>query len=143
MPGEKMECKYPLKEVSQHLQYGDIYLSNFKIFFKPNGVKVEDCQRYVIPYGYISKLQENSNSEKTSGTITVTCKDERSLKFKLEGSAAVFINCLKIMQKHSQQAKLEYLFCSQWQSTTMLNWRLVKRNVMSDFERLGISKRFR
>ena len=40
--GEKLDCKYNLKEISSSQNLiGDLYLSNFKLFFKPNGVKLD------------------------------------------------------------------------------------------------------
>ena len=78
VPGEKVECTYALREVSQNSLMGDINLTNYKLFFRPNGQKLEECTKYEVPYGMINKVQS------TSDTITITCKDERVLKFKVE-----------------------------------------------------------
>lgn len=47
-----MECKYNLKETSSSTNWiGDLYLTNYRVFFKPNGVKLDDCLKYSVPYG--------------------------------------------------------------------------------------------
>lgn len=53
-----MECYYPAKEISLNNSQieGYIYLSNYKLMFKPSKLKVADCLRFTVPYGYITKI---------------------------------------------------------------------------------------
>jgi hypothetical protein len=46
--GEKLEHKFNnnIKEVSDKNLVGELYLTNYKIFFKPNGFKYEECVRF-------------------------------------------------------------------------------------------------
>lgn len=141
--GEKLECKYNLKEVSQSNLIGDLFLTNYRLIFKPNGTKLDECMRYSVPYGVIQKLQESSNTDKTSCSITVTCKDERVMKFKFENVAPVFLHSVKILRKYSLCQKIEQLFCVTWSSLHHTDWKKVSQSTAEDLERLGIPARFR
>jgi hypothetical protein len=46
--GEKLEHKFNnnIKEVSDRNLVGELYLTNYKMFFKPNGFKYEECVRF-------------------------------------------------------------------------------------------------
>lgn len=139
-----MESKYTIKEVSRNQQIlGDLYLSNYKFVFRPNGTKPGDCLKYSVPYGYILKLQESSNSDKTNCLITVTCKDERVFKFKFEGNGPIFVQTLKVIRRYALQPKLENLYCYSWQSADNVGWSVVRQEAQRDFDRLKISQKFR
>lgn len=83
------------------------------MFFRPNGFKQQECARYVIPYGYITKLNESSNETKSQGTITLHLKDERIFKFKFENNPGQYRETLQIIGKYALVSKPEQLFCYQ------------------------------
>lgn len=58
---------------------GTLYLSNFKLLFKPTNVLLKDCQRFLVPFGYIDKIIDNSDKE-----FTLVLKDERTFKFTVQ-----------------------------------------------------------
>jgi hypothetical protein len=90
VPGERLEQHYTVKEVTKINIIGVLYLSNYKILFKPNGTKLHECLKYTIPYGYITKINEKTNSDKTDCVLSLTCKDERTFKFKIESNGPMF-----------------------------------------------------
>jgi hypothetical protein len=63
--GEVAECRLMVKEVSKNQLIGELFLSNFKLLFRPHGYKRSECLRFNLPYGYITKVQESSNDAKT------------------------------------------------------------------------------
>jgi hypothetical protein len=73
--GEHTEqlCKVSIPD--RKLQ-GTLYLSNYKLLFKPTTVLLKDCLRFTMPFGEIAKVQEHSDKE-----FTLWLKDERSFKF--------------------------------------------------------------
>lgn len=141
MANEKLQMKIALKEVStsQNVQ-GDLFITNFKLLFKPQGVRIEDCGLYSVPYGAIQRLVESSNTDRLKCAITIFCKDERFFKFKFDNSALAFGNTVKAIKKYSMCQTVDQLYCSQWQGAEMLSWNDVHRVVHSEFERLGITR---
>ena len=83
---EVAECRLMVKEVSKQQLIGELFLSNYKLLFRPNSFKKNESLRFILPYGYISKVSESSNDAKTQCSITLTSKDERVLKFKFENN---------------------------------------------------------
>jgi hypothetical protein len=57
-------------------------MSNYKFLFRVTKTKFSECLRYSVPYGCIDKI----NDEKSSCTISITCKDERTIKLKFENN---------------------------------------------------------
>ena len=79
--------RFEVRELNKAKDIGELYLSSFKLFFKPNSVRDPNHAKYFsVPYGYIHAYQATANEGKNQGTITIYCKDERCLKFKFETS---------------------------------------------------------
>jgi hypothetical protein len=58
VPGERLEQQYTVKEVTKINIIGILYLSNYKMLFKPNGYKLHECLKYTVPYGLITRINE-------------------------------------------------------------------------------------
>ena len=86
---------------------GDLYLTNYKLFFHVNKTKFSECLKYSVPYGCIDKMTD----EKSSCTISITCKDERTIKFKFENNFSTFIQTAKVIRNNCQQCRIEQLYC--------------------------------
>jgi len=56
-------------------------------------------------------LQDSHNNVKSDGIITITCKDQRLIKFKFENAPADFMAVLNKIKQHSVVSKLNELFC--------------------------------
>ena len=102
MANETLHNKITLKEVStsQTVQ-GYLYITNFKLLFQPQGVRIEDCGLYSVPYGAIQRLVESSNTDRLKCAITIFCKDERFFKFKFDNSAPAFGSTVSAIKKYS------------------------------------------
>lgn len=139
--GEVAECRLMVKEVTKLQLIGELFLSNYKVLFRPNGYKQSECAKFCLPYGYITQVQSSSNELKTQGTITLTSKDERVLKFKFENAPGQFRESLQIIVKYAVIKNVGDLFCfkSNWGKFT---YDHVAQAVSDDFHRLGIPNRF-
>jgi len=83
LPGEQIEGSYSCKETYRKEVSGQLQLTNFKIIFRKTQSKIEDCLNYMVPYGYILKIQVyKSSAEMNDCYFVITCKDERVFKFR-------------------------------------------------------------
>ena len=139
--GEVAECRLMVKEVSKQPLIGELFLSNFKLLFRPNSFKKSECLRFILPYGYISKVTESSNDAKTQCSITLTSKDERILKFKFENNPGQFRETLGIIGKYALLRNVNDLYCCKSVPGKM-NHEHIAKEVLEDFDRLGITQRF-
>ena len=74
-----MECRYTLIENSLNNLFGELIMTNFKLWFKPNQAK--DSLKFEVSYGHIAKVVSTETS------VSVFCKDERFLRFKIENQS--------------------------------------------------------
>lgn len=94
--------------------YGELHLTNFKLSFKPNGIK--DALRFEVFYGQIAKV------ERSDTTVSVICKDERFLRFKIENYQH-HKEVSHFILKYALQKKVENLFASQSQEPGVISWK--------------------
>lgn len=53
------ECVFFVKELLKVKDFGNLYLSNYKLSFLPNVMKdVKKIAYFVLPYGYIHRVEE-------------------------------------------------------------------------------------
>lgn len=71
--------------------------------------------------------------------ITITCKDQRVIKFKFENAPGDFLSVLNKIKQHSVVTKPNDLFCYT-SNQGYFTHRKVGEAVMADFARLGIPK---
>ena len=88
-------------EVSKKNTLGNLFLSNFQLLFKPNQNKLNECVRYTVPYGYITKMVEKTNNDRTDCLLHILCKDERQFKFKFEGNGPMFTQYCKVIRRYA------------------------------------------
>ena len=141
LPGEKADSlKFAIKEVSTKTVLGQLFRTNYRLIFKPNDLKLQDCRRWSIAFGQIAKINA-INSDKSPCHMFITCKDERQFKFRFENLAADFTFFLNNLTA-ALQPKMDRLFCNQWKSEFMASWASVRQDVLADFERLEIPTYF-
>ena len=147
-----------VKELIKVKDFGNLFLSNYKLSFQPNSNKdTSKLAYFVVPYGYIHRVVESTGDGKGGVTLHIYCKDERQFKFQFEGHSR---NASSIIQS-SLSLKHEQLFChravtvlnqqieqinvrenvlvNQQKFNMLINNQDIKNEVLGDFERLGIS----
>lgn len=86
-------------------------MSNYKLLFKPTNTLLRDCQRFIVPFGYIDKVQENSDKE-----FTVLLKDDRVFKFTYLENYNTFGHLIERVKEYSLHSNFDTLFVNTWQS---------------------------
>lgn len=145
--------KFDVRELNKAKDFGQLYLSNYKIFFMPNSVRDPQKARYFnVPYGMIYGYTAQASENKNQGTITIFCKDERSFKFRFETNIQMYRDTLKAIKQASQVQNHDLLYChravAHMQAAAesgagprpkLINHEDVARIVSQEFERLAIS----
>jgi hypothetical protein len=85
---------------------GVLFITNYKLQFVPERmVQEQETGFFMVPFGYIESLKESSD------VITISCKDERVLKYKFEVDAQ-FQACRKAIRERSFPASHSELFAT-------------------------------
>ena len=160
-PEEEAKLRIEVRETTRAKDIGLLYLSNYRMHFQPHAIKdYRKATIYTVPYGYIYRVMETSNEAKSTGEISVYCKDERMFKFKFENNMLVYREALRVLNESTQIANQEQLYCygaakhahisSQTKedpitttavgdSPNLVDHNHVKALVFKEFERLGIA----
>jgi len=109
------------KEVSNGLQLGHVSLTNYKLFFRPNGASKSEYGRYNFPYGLIKDIKDGTSGGGVSGTVIIETKDERSIKFKFDSNPLNYLDFIRFLRKYALQLRIDTFFCMHWQSETMIS----------------------
>jgi hypothetical protein len=82
------ECVFFVKETIKVKDFGNLFLSNYKLSFQPNVLKdTSKLAYFVVPYGYIHRVTETQSDSKGGLMLHILCKDDRQFKFQFEGKA--------------------------------------------------------
>jgi len=110
--GEQIEGSYTVNEQKLKDGLGQLQLTNYKLIFRKNATRIEECIYYMVPYGLIQKVLEYQSSlEKNDCYIAITCKDERVFKFRFEKAPHAFDNTARIIKRYALKPDLKSLFC--------------------------------
>ena len=86
---EVPECVFFVKETLKVKDFGNLFLSNYKLSFQPNTIKhTSKLAYFIVPYGYIHRVFESYGDSKGGLVLHILCKDERQFKFQFEGKAS-------------------------------------------------------
>ena len=75
---EELEFEVKAKEKESNFS-GTLCVTSYKLHFIPDRmVPEQETGFFMVPYGYIESIKESSD------TISITCKDERVMKYKFD-----------------------------------------------------------